>query len=324
MAANTYETIENKKFLNAAGVGRLWTKIRDRYDAKLDSVVATDDSVAITGNNSIAVKVSTESDNMLQVKSSGNKGLYVPTPAAADTYTLTKLGTPSAGAAASYKLQKFVNGTGSATDVSGAAVIDIPKDMVVQSGQVVTKGAPSEGDPWPSAGTFIELTLANATNDKLYIDVANLIEYVTSGSQNGDMIVVAIDGQHKVTATITDGTITKAKLAQGVQDSLDAADSAVQSVAQGSTNGTIAVDGTDVAVKGLGSAAYTDSTAYDASGAAAAVLGTNEDAASAATVYGVKKYASDAYAAIIALTDNEIDAAIAAANSAIDNPSAGE
>lgn len=36
-------------------------------------------------------------------------------------------------------------------------------------------------------------------------------------------------------------------------------------VATGYTNGTIAVDGTDVAVKGLGSAAYTASTAYAAS-----------------------------------------------------------
>lgn len=35
-------------------------------------------------------------------------------------------------------------------------------------------------------------------------------------------------------------------------------------VTTGSTNGTIAVDGTDVAVKGLGSAAYTASTAYAA------------------------------------------------------------
>ena len=126
------------------------------------------------------------------------------------------------------------------------------------------------------------------------------------------MVVVAIDAQHQVTATITDGTITKAKLASGVQASLDAADSAVQSVAEGSTNGTISVDGTDVAVHGLGSAAYTASTAYDAAGAAAAVLGADTDLASAATVYGVKQYASDVYTAIQALTNAEIDAAIAA------------
>lgn len=42
----------------------------------------------------------------------------------------------------------------------------------------------------------------------------------------------------------------------------------VKSVTTGSTNGTISVDGTDVAVYGLGSAAYTASTAYDVSGAA--------------------------------------------------------
>lgn len=312
MAANTYETIETKKFLNAAGVGRLWTKIRDRYDAKLDNVVATDDSVAITGNNSIAVKVSTESDNMLQVKSTGNKGLYVPTPAAADTYSIAK-DTTSTDYAAVYRLMKSANGTGTPTQVG--VDINIPKDMVVSSGAVVTK---STSGAWGNAGTYIELTLANATSDKLYIAVDDLIEYVTSGSQSGDMVVIAIDSNHQVTATITDGTITKAKLAQGVQDSLDAADSAVQSVTEGSTNGTIDVDGTEVAVHGLGSAAYTASTAYDAAGAAAAVLGTNEDSAATATVYGVKKYASDVYAAIVALSDNEIDAAIAAANTAID------
>lgn len=48
------------------------------------------------------------------------------------------------------------------------------------------------------------------------------------------------------------------------------ADTALQkaSIATGTTNGTIAVSGTDVAVKGLGSAAYTASTAYDAAGTA--------------------------------------------------------
>ena len=48
------------------------------------------------------------------------------------------------------------------------------------------------------------------------------------------------------------------------------ANNAVNTVATGTENGTIAVDGTDVAVKGLGTAAYTDTTAYDAAGAAAA------------------------------------------------------
>lgn len=72
-------------------------------------------------------------------------------------------------------------------------------------------------------------------------------------------------------------------------------------VAQGSANGTLAVNGSDVAVKGLGSAAYTASTAYDASGAASAVLGTSTDAATANTVYGAKAAAAAAQSDVDAL-----------------------
>lgn len=42
----------------------------------------------------------------------------------------------------------------------------------------------------------------------------------------------------------------------------------VYTLATGTANGTVKFNGEDVAVKGLGSAAYTDSTAYDANGAA--------------------------------------------------------
>ena len=60
-------------------------------------------------------------------------------------------------------------------------------------------------------------------------------------------------------------------------------------VAEGSTNGTVAVNGADVAVHGLGSAAYTDSTAYDAAGTAAAAvaaLDTSSDVAIATFTAG--------------------------------------
>ena len=99
--------------------------------------------------------------------------------------------------------------------VAVGAAINIPKDMVVKSGSVVTNPT---GQP---KGTYIKLVLANATNDTLYIDVGGLIEYVTSGSAAGDMVVIAIDEQtHKVTASITDGAITKAKLETEVQTAL--------------------------------------------------------------------------------------------------------
>lgn len=100
--------------------------------------------------------------------------------------------------------------------------INIPKDLVVKEGSVVTN---PEGQ---AAGTYIKLVIANQTNP-LYINVASLIEYVTSGSAAGDMVYVTVDPDtHKVTATITNGTITKEKLDSKVQNSLGLADSAVQ------------------------------------------------------------------------------------------------
>ena len=300
----SYANIENKKFLNSSGVGYLWSKIKERYDSKLDSVSATDDSIAVTGTNSIAVKISTEADNALQVKTTGNKGLYVAPPPSSDTYAIVKADV-SGDYAAIYQLMKYSGGSSSGTQVG--VNINIPKDMVVESGTVEVK---SESGVWGPAGTYLHLVLANASSDDIYINVSNLIEYVTSGSQSGDMVVINIDSQHQVTASITDGTITEAKLVSAIRSKLAAAATAIQSVTEGSANGTISVDGTDVSVHGLGSAAYTASTAYDAAGSAAAIVGLDGDTASTMTLHGVKKYASDAYVAIQALTNAEIDAAI--------------
>lgn len=93
--------------------------------------------------------------------------------------------------------------------VNVGVAINIPKDMVVEHGEVKEL----EAGVWGEAGTYIVITLANATDEKLYINVGTLIEYVTSGSATGDMVYVTVDQTtHKITATITDGTITEAKL----------------------------------------------------------------------------------------------------------------
>lgn len=65
-------------------------------------------------------------------------------------------------------------------------------------------------------------------------------------------------------------------------------------ITESSNDGKITVNGTDVNIHGLGSAAYTESSAYDAAGAAAAVLGTNESSSASMTVYGVKAYVDEA------------------------------
>ena len=81
--------------------------------------------------------------------------------------------------------------------VAVGAPINIPKDMVVKSGAVVDNE--------------IVLVLNDEIATEIRIPVASLIEYVTSGSVAGDMVVVNVSDDHKVTASITDGAVTLTK-----------------------------------------------------------------------------------------------------------------
>ena len=94
------------------------------------------------------------------------------------------------------------------------ATINIPKDMVVSSGSVVTN---PKGQP---AGTYIKLVLANSDNSELFINVGDLIEYVTGDTAADGMITVSVDANHVTTATINDGTVTLAKLESSVQTAI--------------------------------------------------------------------------------------------------------
>lgn len=208
--------------------------------------------------------------------------------------------------------------------------IDIPKDMVVESGEVVTN---PEGQ---SEGTYIKLKLANV-EAPLYINVGTLVDIYKAKAEAAQVQVVIDSATREIsasivagsigtteladnavtTAKIADSNVTLAKLSSSVQTSLGKADSAVQTVAEGATNGTIAVDGTDVAVHGLGSAAFVDTTAFDAAGSAKAVQDDldaykeSNDAAVAQALTDAKKYADDLDKAM----DERVDALEAASTS---------
>ena len=243
-------TTEDKKTVTNA----LLT-LKSAVDSKIASVTAADKSVDVTTDAKKAVKVkakiSTVSGNALSLKAdSGKEGLYVP---AQTNYTVTvDTSKTSEGAAKSYTIKQL------GKDI---ATIDIPKDMVVSDGKVEKHDTKPDDFPESQtfkAGMYIVLTIANSTSSKLYIPADGLVEYVTSGSKDTDAVVVAVSNDHKVTATLTDKGVLKAKLSQDVQTSLGLADSALQKadIKTGTSNGTISVKGTDVAVKGLGSAAY--------------------------------------------------------------------
>ena len=262
-------------------------------NSKVASVAATANKGIEIGGTATAptvgIKLDPAAGNAATVSAAG---LKVTIPAAAE-YTIAKKAN-SGDYAAIYQLTK--DGTPVGVD------INIPKDMVVQSGQVVKNPA---GQP---AGTYIVLTLANATSDKLYINVDSLIEYVTGGTAADGIITTSVSDDFVLTATINNGTITKEKLVTAVQTSLGKADSALQKadITTGTANGNISVGGTDVPVAGLKDAAYATVASINstAKGYADAVLGTAADGADKNTVYGVKASVT----ALTGIVNNKIDA----------------
>lgn len=166
--------------------------------------------------------------------------------------------------------------------------INIPKDMVVSSGMVeVLEDEDPSGNP---AGTYLVLTLANATEDKVYINVGTLVDIYKS-KENATQVQISIDSETReisailvensvtttelannavTTAKIVDANVTKNKLDSSIQLSLNKADTALQQVdiTMGETNGTFKVKETEIPVGGLKSAAFVETSTFDKAGTA--------------------------------------------------------
>lgn len=276
----------------ASGLYKLIADVEATANGKVSSVSAADTSVTIGGAvtaPTVKVAISAAEGNSLSV---GEDGLFVSVPEVVHPkYSLATAET-SEGMLKSYKLQK------DGKDIAGSVLIDIPKDLVVSSGSVVELEDGALPDGVTKAGTYIKLVLANNAKP-IYINVSTLIEYVTGGSGKNDAIQINVSSDtHKVTASVKNGSLTKEMLAAGVVASLDKADTAVQTVVAGETNGTIKVDGNEVAVAGLKDAAFAtvksiNDTAQGYVNTAKAALegndATNDE--NSATIVGAKKYA---------------------------------
>lgn len=275
----------------ASGLYKLIADVEAVAKTRLESIEAGDNSITIAGSAtkpSVAVKVSKAAGNALSL---ADDGLKVEIPEVkVPKYSLVKDETAANGDIATYHLTK--------DGVNEGVAINIPRDLVVSSGSVETFISGALPDGVTEAGTYIKLTLANSTKP-LYINVSKLIEYVTGGSGENDAIQINVSSDtHKVTANVKNGSLTKEMLAAGVVASLGKADSAVQTVAAGDANGTIKVDGNEVAVTGLKDAAFVtvksinDTAQGYVNTAKAALEGTKEtDTDESATIVGAKKYA---------------------------------
>lgn len=203
------------QYLDLLGLQQLWTSAKAKFATKgtLANSGITDGYSSIeTGTvvpirnleNGILADIITGSDNhkiktqYVSVDAAGGLATtsYVDTKVGAvkvPAYTLTK--STSTDYAAVYHLQKDGANVGEA--------INIPKDMVVESGKVVW-GSYADGTFTPAtdkknATPYVELTLANSSANKIYIAVADLVNEHKAGT--GIVITNNTDGTRTIGIT---------------------------------------------------------------------------------------------------------------------------
>lgn len=203
------------QYLDLLGLQQLWTSAKAKFATKgtLENSGITNGYSSIeTGSvipiksleNGILADIITGSNNhklktqYVAVDATGGLATtnYVDTKVGAvkvPAYTLTK--STSTDYAAVYHLQKDGTNVGEA--------INIPKDMVVESGKVVW-GSYSDGVFTPAtdkknATPYVELTLANSTANKIYIAVADLVNEHKAGT--GIYITNNTDGTRTIGIT---------------------------------------------------------------------------------------------------------------------------
>ena len=216
------------QYLDLLGLQQLWTSAKAKFAAKgtLANSGITDGYSSIEAGsvtpirnleNGILADIATGSDNHkikpVYVSVDQASGLastnYVDTKVGAvkvPAYTLTK--STSTDYAAVYHLQKDGANVGEA--------INIPKDMVVESGKVVW-GSYVDGTFTPAtdkknATPYVELTLANSTANKIYIAVADLVNehiagtgiHITNNSNGTRTIGIEDSVNSKIMAVIDD------------------------------------------------------------------------------------------------------------------------
>lgn len=212
------------------------------------------------------------------------------------TVTVEKKQTAEEGFAATYIIKQNEKQVGSS--------INIPKDFLVKSGTVKTVSTINQPVNGYNVGQkYLDFVVNTSSNDgqesHIYILVEDLVDVYTGST--GDQIAVVVGNDNTISASLTNT----------VNDSLEKANSALQktNIKEGTANGTISVSGVNINVHGLGSAAYTESSAYDKANAAYTVktelIGTNADTKDKDTIKGAKKYADAAVTAKNVTADGE-------------------
>lgn len=189
----------------------------------------------------------------------------------------------------------------------------VAEAVVLNKTAIATLNGKGEGSV-AKAVADAKTALVNGASEG-YDTLSGLETKIKAVAQSVEEKNVDAEGDEYVTASAEGNKVTVAA-SETTKASLALADSALQKadIAEGTTNGTISVEGTDVKVHGLGSAAYTDSSAYDVSGAAATVktelLGTTKEGDAttiAALNTKIEGVAADAKSySVVAVTGDEL------------------
>ena len=124
-------------------------------------------------------------------------------------------GTPNDGYLKTYQ---FTYGDGQAFEV------DIPKDLVVTSGEVIVV---DDGNPVSGLtnGTYLKLAIANQT-EPVYINVADLCDVYT-GKTATDGVSVSVSDTNEISATLVGKAVTEANLEDTLAKKIADADAAL-------------------------------------------------------------------------------------------------
>lgn len=292
----------------------------DTLDNSLAAVAKSGDAEDVSYDNTDSGLTSTDVQGAIDELADASAGGV----ASKTVYITETAGTSQSAYSKRYGIYQGSTGSSSSPVVGEKLCdIDIPKDMVVESGSVVDitfhdsklwdgnvdvteiikgSGTPTADD----AGKYIKLQIANASADVLYIKATDLVDIYTA-QQNATQIQLAIDANNVISATVVAGSIGTTELAGSAVTTAKIADDAVtadkiaisahsESQTAGADGLSLTVTTTDGQVSGVSGAIAANT--YDAYGAASAVqtavIGTASDTASDNTIYGAKAYADDA------------------------------
>ena len=220
-----------------------------------DAKAYTDTEVAKKANAQHTHAIADVTDLQTTLDGKANKATTLAGYGITDAYTQTQTDS------------KIAEAIAAAPHLKREIVEDLPEVGSADANTIYM--VPADGsisDPGEETSHYNEYMLINGAFELIGTSQVDLNGYatetfVTNAINALDTADAAVENQYVSQVVQTDGKIAVTRVALPVT-----------SVTEGSANGTIAVNGADVNVHGLGTAAYTNAADYEAAGAAAAAV----------------------------------------------------